>query len=42
MQEFGWRLRECAEEGKIEKVLRELDAGTPVDCVSYSSGRVRH
>ncbi len=39
MQEFGWRLRESAEQGKYDKVLRELEAGTPVDCSSYSSGR---
>ena len=37
--EFGWRLRESAEQGKMDKVLRELEAGTPVDCTSYSSGR---
>ena len=37
--EFGWRLRESAEQGKYDKVLRELEAGTPVDCSSYSSGR---
>src|SRR4051812_24889866 len=37
--EFGYRLRDAAEAGKLDKVVRELENGTPVDCTSYSSGK---
>ena len=40
MNEFGWRLREAAQTGNLEKLQRELESGTPVDCTSYSSGKV--
>lgn len=39
MNEFGWRLRESAAGGNLNKVQKELESGTPVDCTSYSSGR---
>jgi ankyrin repeat protein len=39
MNEFGYRLRDAAESGKLDKVIRELENGTPVDCTSYSSGK---
>ena len=39
MNEFGWRLRESAQVGNLEKLLRELESGTPVDCTSYASGK---
>ncbi len=37
--EFGYRLRDAAEAGKLDRVMRELDNGTPVDCTSYASGK---
>lgn len=32
MREYGWALREAASEGKLDKVLKELEQGVPVDC----------
>jgi ankyrin repeat protein len=37
--EFGFRLRDAAEAGKLDKVIRELENGTPIDCTSYASGK---